>query len=280
MVLVVAAAAGGCGAVTANDASIGGSGEDDAGTVGFGGDATAELDASTSCRVSSPLAFTAGTYRSAVMPSPACLDTDGGGEWDTFYDVCLGANKDPMSCAAFKADHAACAACIVTSYSADALGPILDYGQYVGGNVAGCIELSVPSDPTCPKAVQALSECELAACAANCPVTDLTSLSARNDCAVTADQSVCLSLYQMASRCRAGEADAGQGSACAIGPFKEFYDAVVPLFCGAVPSPGADAGARDAAASDLDGGHADGAREDAAIVEPLLDGAAYDAHGD
>jgi hypothetical protein len=146
----------------------------------------------------------------------------------------------------------------------------------VGGNVAGCIELEVPSDPSCPKAVQALTECELAACAANCPVTDPTSLSARNGCAMEADRTACLSLYQMAANCRAREAEAGLGSPCAIGPFKDFYDAVVPLFCAVRPRDGGagDAAAFDAAAADLDAG-----RGDAATL-PEDAGRASDASGD
>ena len=69
-------------------------------------------------------------------------------------------------------------------YTADRLGPILDYGEFVGGNVAGCIEVTTPERPhRARKSVQALTDCELAACQANCPVSDSTSLTAREQCA-------------------------------------------------------------------------------------------------
>jgi hypothetical protein len=79
--------------------------------------------------------------------------------------------------------HAACAACVLTSYTSDPLGPIIDYGEFVGGNVAGCIELEAPRELACAKAVQALTGCEIAACEANCPVSNETSLMGREACA-------------------------------------------------------------------------------------------------
>jgi hypothetical protein len=260
---VAGAAAGGCGVVTANASAFGGSPsgfiDASAGEGSSGGD-----DAAASCRPSNALVFTAGDYRAAMAPSDACVGADGGEGWEDFYDACLGTNKSTVGCATYKAAsaaNAACAACVVTPYSADQPGPILDYGQYVGGNVAGCFELTDPADPTCPKAVQALSECELAACQANCPVSDPTSLSARDACAAEADTTVCSSLYAMAETCRLNEADAGQGSACSLAAFKDFYDAVVPLFCGQQAVDGG--AAQEPPDGDFSDGGRDAGREDA-----------------
>ena len=269
-------ATGGCGVVTANGASFGGSAppgiDASTGVASSGGD-----DAAASCRPSDALVFTAGDYRAAMPPSDACVGVDGGDGWEDFYDACLGPDKTTAGCATYKAAsaaNAACAACVLTPYSADQPGPILDYGQYVGGNVAGCIELTDPGDPSCPKAVQALSECELAACQANCPVSDPTSLSARDDCAAEADTTVCSSLYAMAETCRASEADAGQGSACSTAAFKDFYDAVVPLFCGQQVVDGG------AALEPPDGGSSDGGRDAGREEARAPDAEAADAPSD
>ena len=176
---------------------------------------------------------------------------------------CLGPNKSADACTSYKASatNAACAACVLTPYSADRLGPILDYGEFVGGNVAGCIELSVPGDPSsCANAVQALTDCEVAACQANCPVSDTTSLAAREQCSTDADATGCRLFFEAASACRAAETDAGVASACMNGAFQDFYDAVVPLFCGQATADAAaifDASSGDAGATLMDGAPAD-----------------------
>jgi hypothetical protein len=104
-----------------------------------------------------------------------------------------------------------------------------------------------------------LSDCENAACQANCPVTDPSSLIARQDCASEADQSGCVQRSGIMASCPTTGMDAGLAEACANSGFKAFYDAVVPLFCG---QPSVDAaaavdagGAEDAALShSVDGG--------------------------
>jgi hypothetical protein len=258
---LVGLAQAGCGVVTSPtsisppglegvDASFGGSSS---------GGGFAEDGSATSCHASDVLTYVPGTYRPATPPSDACLGADGGQTWDEFFDACLGPNKTPDACSDYKASpsNAACAACVLTPYSAAHLGPILDYGEFVGENTAGCIELAVPGDPSsCANAVQALTDCEVAACQANCPVSDTTSLSARQQCSTDADSTGCRLFFEAASSCQAAEADAGRASACMNGAFQAFYDAVVPLFCGQATA--------DAAAA-LDGASAD------AGVAPLAD---------
>jgi len=245
------ALADGCGVVTsAPTASPSPEGQDASAGASTGGGRT---DAASSCHASDVVTFVQGSYQPANTPSGACLGADGAGSWDAFYESCLGPNKSSVACTTYKQtpENAACAACVLTPYTNDTLGPILDFGEFVGGNVAGCIELTNPSDPTCPKAVQALTDCETAACQANCPVSDPTSLEARQDCASDADQMGCMSFFDMASSmCRAAESDAGLAGACMNAGFKDFYDSVVPLFCGqALSDAGAalDAGLSDAA---------------------------------
>jgi hypothetical protein len=256
------APASGCGVVTSSpsvasapaiDASVG---------VAFGG---GETDAAGSCLPSNVATFVQGPYQPAAAPSGACLGADGGGVWGDFYDACLGPEKSSDKCADFKAtpSNAACAACVLTPYTADQLGPILSFGEFVGGNVAGCIEISAPSDVSCAKAVQALTDCENAACQANCPVTDPTSLVDRQNCASQADLLGCQLLSGTASGCRAAEADAGLAQPCANTGFSDFYDVVFPLF-GGQSATGADAGAgADAAVGLSTDGGPDAAASDA-----------------
>ncbi len=246
-----------CGVVTSPSppTSFGGAGAffEDASASGGG-------DAASSCHPSDVLTFVQSTYQPATAPSDACLGGDGGGIWEDFYEACLGPDKSNDLCTSFKQTpaNAACAACVLTPAAADQLGPILSFGEFVGGNVAGCIEITTPSDTSCAKNVQALTDCETAACQANCPVTDPTSLQERQDCVTAADQLGCQSFAGLASTCRAAEADAGLAAPCMNAGFKDFYDEVVPLFCGQVAiDAGAgvsfDAGSSDAALSATDG---------------------------
>jgi hypothetical protein len=263
--LVGLALAGGCGVVTSSPSLPP---EGDA-SVGDASSSAGQTDAASSCHPSDVLTFVQGSYQPAAPPSGACLGADGGGLWEDFYDACLGPGpgKSDANCNAYKQtpSNAACAACVLTSYTADQLGPIVSFGEFVGGNVAGCIEATTPADAappvrssrlSCAKAVQALIDCENAACQANCPVTDSQSLTDRQNCALEADVTGCQLFFGMAKGC--AETDAGLAGLCMNSGFKEFYDAVVPLFCGQPTvdaGAGVDAGGGDAAlGSTLDGG--------------------------
>jgi hypothetical protein len=231
-------------------------------------------DAASSCHASDVSTYVPATYQSAVAPSAACLGADGGETWDAFFEACLGPDKSKASCDAFTAtpSNAACAACVLTSYMSDRLGPIIDYGDFVGGNVAGCIELTTPADLSCAEEVQALTNCEIAACEANCPVSDEASLAARESCSSNVDALGCYSFNQSASSCRAVEADAGVAGPCMDAAFNDFYEAVVPLFCGRTvldASAGFDASASGDAAvtSELDGEPGDAGAASAAAVD-------------
>ena len=96
-----------------------------------------------------------------------------------------GASAD--QCNLFRTNHPACAACILTPASASRLGPIVELGGLATANVAGCIELADPGGLMCAKALQAFAGCQLAACQANCPVSDPTTRSAYDNCALTVE---------------------------------------------------------------------------------------------
>ncbi len=248
----------GCGVVTSTPTASAPPSFDASAGSAFGG--ASESDAASSCLPSNVLTFVQGPYQPAAAPSGACLGADGGGVWEAFYEACLGPMKSTEECAQYKNTpaNAACAACVLTPYTADELGPILSFGEFVGGNVAGCVEVTTPGGLPCAKAVQALTDCESAACEANCPVTDVSSLTARQDCASQADELGCLSFYEMAKACRGAEMDAGLAAPCTNSGFKDFYDVVVPLFCGQTITGAGDAGPEADAAS---GVSADGGRD-------------------
>jgi hypothetical protein len=166
-----------------------------------------------------------------------------------------------------------CAKCIVTAAAADHYGPLVSTGGLIQANVAGCIEALDPHALSCAKAEQAKTDCELAACAANCPVSGSASLNAAAteldlylQCAILADSYGCQA-YVSAAACVGGELEAG-ASVCLFSDFMSFYFAVVPIFCGPTAEPLTDAGAPDRAANDA------GPTDAASTVE---DGSARDA---
>jgi len=226
---------------------------------------TVPLDAS-SCQPADVETYVPGAYHPATAEwQGACTAA----QVSDFYADCLDpVNSSAAACGAFSAPDASgssCAACILTPDTASAYGPLISHGTFITSNVAGCIQLTVPSELSCAKAEAALVGCELAACEANCPVEDPVTRLAYDGCASAADGAGCQSYEQMAE-CAQSTEEAGAAAAplCLLS-FKAFYDAVVPHFCG-VPSQeagtvlvdagapadaaGADAAVRDSAAAD------------------------------
>jgi hypothetical protein len=156
-----------------------------------------------------------------------------------FYAACIGPERTSTACDAFMSDKTTgpCAACILTPDTASHDGPLISHQTFITANVAGCIELTDRGSLYCAKVVQALGGCELAACQANCPVNDSASLAAYDACAGQADIAGCQSYAMLAACVDAG--DAGQSAKCLTASFPDFYNQVVPLFCGA-PPPGLD----------------------------------------
>jgi hypothetical protein len=211
----------------------------------------------TSCHPGNVETFVPGTYRHAAPTGQgACVPSDGGLDpIQAYYEACIGSSMSKGACDAFAVSNPACTACIVSSESATAYGPLVLANGFLQANVAGCVEVEDPSNLSCAQAQQALSDCELAACSANCPVIDQTSLVAYEQCAAQADAVGCQAYY-LAAECLLTEVEAGlpanSESACLAPTFDTFYAAIVPLFCGQ-------------AAADASGGPAIDASSDASI---------------
>lgn len=210
------------------------------------------------------------------------MPSDGGPDpIQAYYDACIGPSMSKGACDAFAVSNPGCTACIVSSESATAYGPLVLANGFLQANVAGCVEIEDPSNLSCAQAQQALSDCELAACSANCPVTDQTSLVAYEQCAGQADAVGCQAYY-LAAECLLAEVEAGvpanSESACLASTFDTFYATIVPLFCGqaaadASGSPAIDASG-DASLS------VDAAAEDAGALDVRSPNGAADAGGD
>jgi hypothetical protein len=215
------------------------------GDGGGGGSGTTE-DApavGTSCHPGNVETFVPTAYRHATPTGQgACLSSDGGPDpIQVYYDDCFGSNMTKAACDGFAASNPTCQACIQSAATANAYGPLVLANGFVEANVAGCIEIEAPTDFGCAQAQQALSDCELAACAANCPVVDQSSLLAYEQCAAEAAQGGCLA-YETASLCLPDEVEAGAGSTpeavCLSTTFEAFYAAIVPAFCGQTTADG------------------------------------------
>ncbi len=215
-------------------------------------------DASLSCQPGSVQTFQPSAYRPATAAwQGVCVPHAGTDPIDLFHDKCLGA-ASAAECDAFKQDYAACASCILTPDTADHYGPLIQHGGFVTGNVAGCLELTDPSELSCAKSVQALDECQLASCKANCPVTDANTFGAYSKCATQAAGNGC-GAYDTAAIMCTGPLDAGPEAICLATDFTTFYYSVVPLFCGPPSLQGVEAGTLDASVPEVgvgvDGGY-------------------------
>ncbi len=237
-----------------------------AAAVGFGGDAGA-IDASA-CHPGDVPPFAPSTYHYAEQDRGACSST----ALQALYDSCFASPASQCDGPAV-AQYASCVSCLETASDAGRYGPlIIDIAGWIRPNVAGCIELSDPTNPaalSCAEGVEVLVGCELAACAANCPVTPdgVSSVAAYDACAREADVKGCQP-YVAAAACTqvdAGhlEADGGGSiAACLQTTLAAFYFGAVPLFCG--PSASQEgASSPDAGAATFDATTAGGAASDA-----------------
>jgi hypothetical protein len=259
-------------AFVAGDAGSVPSGNAPSGLAASAGDAGL-IDASA-CLPGDVPTFVPAEYHPAERKLGACSAD----ALDALYNACFGPRASARLCSAQLAQYPTCAGCLETPPDAGSYGPlIVDVSGWIRPNVAGCIELSDPSNPSalsCAEAVQELAGCEFASCAANCPVApnNGSSVAAYDTCAQQADMSGC-QLYAGAVGCTRADggglpADGGAAIAACLQPsLQGFFFAAVPLFCGPPPVDAgtieADAGATsaDVAAStpgpSFDGGHAE-----------------------
>jgi hypothetical protein len=222
----------------------------DAGNQGGGGGiGDASLDA-TSCHPGDVQTFSA-SYHPAVKPQSVCradvVQPNAIVAADPialFYDACFGPHRSSFSCASFASAspaYAACAKCIETPATAAQYGPLIvdAVSGFAHPNVGGCIEITDPLALSCAKAAQAQEACEVTACAANCPMTDDVaaydvSLAAFDACTAQAAAGGCKAFATAAATCVDAQASSAVGP-CLTMTFRDFYDAVVPLFCAASP---------------------------------------------
>jgi hypothetical protein len=167
-----------------------------------------------------------------------CLPGPDGDPITLFYDGCLGPGATSDKCNTVRTAHAACVSCILTPVSAAKYGPLVDHTTFVTANIAGCLELLVPGELACARAVQSLDGCELTACQANCPVFDSASFADYQSCVTSVETGACMS-YATVAACALEAPDAVARAIECLADFASFYAAVAPIFCG--PS-GQDAG--------------------------------------
>ncbi|HLK35391.1 MAG TPA: hypothetical protein VKU41_01480 [Polyangiaceae bacterium] len=283
-VLVTAPTAGGCGDVTNTV-------ETDAGVMADSIpqplEDTLSGDPVSSCHPGGVTTFSPATYHPALSAGQgACVASASTDAFVQFYDACLGPNKTQVDCDSFAESSATCAGCLLTPSTATLYGPLISFGGFVLPNVAGCLELmglhpsveaGVDSQAlACAKSLQALEECELTACKANCPVPSGGTLDLYDACAREADKAGCQS-YASAAACAdayrtvdagsSGDSGTLTSAACFLS-FQDFYDAVAPFFCGP-PAPSVPA--RDS------GSAADAAAGEGAAPPPTMDAAGSDA---
>ena len=281
-VLVMAPSAGGCGDVTTAV-------ETDAAVIVDDIAPPSEVSLSepvSSCHPGGVTTFSPASYHPALSAGQgACVASGSTNAFVQFYGACLGPNKAQVDCDSFTESSATCAGCLLTPSTATLYGPLISFGGFVLPNVAGCLELvglhpsveaGVDSQAlACAKSLQALEECELTACEANCPVPSGGTLDLYDACAREADKAGCQS-YALAASCAdayrsADAASSGDGgaltpTACFL-PFQAFYDAVAPFFCGP-PAPSSTASDSGTA---VDAGAGEGG------APPATDAAASDA---
>jgi hypothetical protein len=158
---------------------------------------------------------------------------------DGVYTGCLASGATETSCNDAATTYADCYNCVITFEGMSATyGPLIDTNNdLVEINVAGCIALLEPCNLTCAEEVQAASECENAACESNCPISTTASVTAFDTCEDTAascDPNGCDTFATQAT-CADELTGAGHPASICVATyatFADYYDAVVPVFCG------------------------------------------------
>ncbi len=203
----------------------------DTGTVDLDA-APPAADASVSCAPANVHGYTP-SWTPPKAPSSACTQAD-----LTAYGACLDSGGGTSAgCAAWSAvdagASAACRTCVADSKATDpAWGPLVDVGTSGSDrqlNVSGCLAIVLhDTGAGCAGTLQALQECEAAACADNCAGDSTAALSA---CTFAADGNGC-SNYVAPSAC---VYEAGASAQTCFGPaggtFGEKFAAIAAVFC-------------------------------------------------
>ena len=201
----------------------------------------------STCGCSDPSTFTPTWKPPTSFHQGKCTDA----QIATFVD-CLNGKPDAATCKTFFNDAAnkSCLQCADTPSTAATYGPLVLGTVTIEVNVAGCIALAT-GDVTatgCGAKVLALSQCELAACEPNCPVSSSDTgaeFMALLACQMKSDAAECKKFADDAACATSVEGDGGVAAACAPNG-ATFADNAIPmikLFCGGAIT---DAGAADA----------------------------------
>jgi hypothetical protein len=137
---------------------------------------------------------------------------------DMAADACFGAKATVEACDAWRASGSAdgCLACLLSPAASRVWAPIITtLGNVELFNVGGCIVLADPTQLGCAQAVQAVFECDMAACFSLCALPDsgqpFATQEALDGCFKAAESSGCTAYAKSAAAC---VGDAGTASFC------------------------------------------------------------------
>jgi hypothetical protein len=159
---------------------------------------------------------------------------------NAFVD-CLSAKPDAATCKTFTGDAAnkSCLQCAATPATAAKYGPLVEGTVTIQVNVSGCIANATgdTSATGCGAKVLANSQCEQAACEANCPVSASDTgpeFMALLACQTKSDSSSCKTYANDAACADALTGDGGTANKCDLvgASFAENAVQMVKLFCG------------------------------------------------
>jgi hypothetical protein len=160
---------------------------------------------------------------------------------DEYYQDCL-AVGGTQTCAAFgpgtDGPHQACGACIASNFTDPSWGPLVRSPNIVETNGAGCIVLLDPSAIDCAKSVQALAQCEHAACDPVCHAAGTVGFDDWVQCSAASNACGCKSRLSESDCVKEIVSDGGPAAACLVGQtFQDFFQVTAAVFCGSAPQP-------------------------------------------
>jgi hypothetical protein len=153
-----------------------------------------------------------------------------------FYEGCIAAGGGG-DCTAFgpggDAAHQACAACLTSPFANATWGPIVTSANILETNESGCIALLDPSAIDCAKAVQALDECEHAACDPVCHAGTDATFDQWVQCSSAANGCGCAPELAATACVQGIAAGTGPAARCLVGQtFQDLFEVTATAFCG------------------------------------------------
>ena len=180
----------------------------------------------------------AGFVPEPVPPTGAAQGLCSPSQLQSLFNGCLGPSATDATCTTAANAAMACYNCAFTDQGAAEWGPlVMSLDGIATVNTGGCLELLEPCNSACAATFEEDLECEQAACASNCPVSDSASLMAYSNCANTIDDCApngCAT-YSVGNVCSDNLIGAGHpGAVCFqnAGDFEAQFLAVGAIFCG------------------------------------------------